>query len=260
MTELLRIDDVKVHFGGVKAVDGITSCVEQGALYGLVGPNGSGKSTLLGAVSRLTRLTSGALLFEGHEYQHESPAHSARMGIGRTFQTVRLLPSLTILENVMLGADCRSFGLSIFANWLAPWRTRSCELAAREAAERVIDRLELSGMEGRYPGMLPYGTQRRVEIARALASDPKILLLDEPTAGMNREERDDIGRLLQDLQRQGLTQILVEHDVQLITDVCSHIFVMNFGRLIAEGEPNRVVQLPAVQEAYLGKKADHVAT
>jgi ABC-type branched-subunit amino acid transport system ATPase component len=110
-------------------------------------------------------------------------------------------------------------------------------------------------MEGDYPAMLPYGTQRRVEIARALVSDPKVLLLDEPTAGMNREERDDIGRLLQELSQQGLTQVLVEHDVQMITDVCSHIFVMNFGKLIAEGEPYSVVQLPEVQEAYMGKSA-----
>jgi branched-chain amino acid transport system ATP-binding protein len=256
MTELLRVDDAKVHFGGVKAVDGVSFGLAGGALFGLVGPNGSGKSTLLGAISRLTNLTSGKLVLEGREYQHDPASRTSRMGLARTFQTVRLLPTLTILENVMLGATGRTFGPSILANWLMPWRTKRCEDTAREIAHDAIERLELSGMEGDYPAMLPYGTQRRVEIARALVSDPKVLLLDEPTAGMNREERDDIGRLLQDLTKQGLTQILVEHDVQMITDVCSHIFVMNFGKLIAEGEPYSVVQMPEVQEAYMGKSAD----
>jgi branched-chain amino acid transport system ATP-binding protein len=254
MTVLLGLEDLRVHFGGVKAVDGVTLSVEQGGLFGLVGPNGSGKSTILGAISRLTPLTSGKLVYDGHEYQGRSASAAARMGIGRTFQTVRLLPNLTILENVMLGPNASAFGQSIMKNWLLPWRTRHCEKLARDAAERAIDRLELGGTERLYPTALPYGTQRRVEIARALASDPRVLLLDEPTAGMNREERDEIGALLQLLAKQGLTQLLVEHDVPMITQVCSHIFVMNFGKLIAEGEPRGVVQLPEVQEAYLGKK------
>jgi branched-chain amino acid transport system ATP-binding protein len=260
MTELLRVEDAKVYFGGVKAVDGVSLSIEEGCLYGLVGPNGSGKSTMLGGISRLTRLTSGRLVFAGHEYQQDSASATARMGLGRTFQTVRLLPTLTVLENVMLGVNWRAFGGSILKNWLEPWRTRRCERSAREAAERAIVRLELSGMESLYPTALPYGTQRRVEIARALASEPRLLLLDEPTAGMNREERDDIGRLLQDLSTQGLTQILVEHDVPMITRVCAHIFVMSFGKLIAEGEPRSVVQLPEVQEAYLGKKVKDALT
>jgi branched-chain amino acid transport system ATP-binding protein len=254
VTVLLGLDDLRVHFGGVKAVDGVTLNVEKGGLFGLVGPNGSGKSTMLGAISRLTPLTSGKIVYDGNEYQRSAASAAARMGIGRTFQTVRLLPNLTILENVMLGANARAFGQSIVRNWLFPWRTSHCEKLAREAAEEAMDRLELSGTERLYPTALPYGTQRRVEIARALASDPQLLLLDEPTAGMNREERDEIAALLRVLASQGLTQLLVEHDVPMITQVCSHIFVMNFGKLIAEGEPRGVVQLPEVQEAYLGKK------
>jgi branched-chain amino acid transport system ATP-binding protein len=253
MTALLDVTDVKVHFGGVRAVDGVSLKLEAG-VYGLVGPNGSGKSTLLGALSRMTNLTSGELCFEGHHYQDRSVAHTARMGIGRTFQTVRLLPSLSVRENVMLGADARLYGQSVIASWIAPWRTRRCEQACREAADEAITRLDLNGLEDRPTGLLPYGTQRRVEIARALAAHPKLLLFDEPTAGMNREERDKIGQVMRQIHADGVTQVLVEHDMQMITDVCDHVFVMNFGKVIAEGTAETVVQNREVQEAYLGKR------
>jgi branched-chain amino acid transport system ATP-binding protein len=254
MAPFLEVDDLRVHFGGVKAVDGVSFKLEAGTLYGVVGPNGSGKSTLLAALSRLTEPTAGTMRIRGEDYHRVSASRTARMGIGRTFQTVRLLKGLSVLENVMLGADARCFGTSILPVWVAPWRTCRCEAKARGAAQEAIDRMKLSGLEDRNPTLLSYGTQRRVEIARALAAQPELLLLDEPTAGMNRQERDEIGETLQDLRDHGLTQILVEHDLQMITDVCQHIWVMNFGRVIAEGEPGDVVQLPEVQEAYLGKK------
>jgi branched-chain amino acid transport system ATP-binding protein len=252
---VLGVADARVHFGGVKAVDGIDLELEEGVLYGIVGPNGSGKSTLLAAISGLVRLTSGSLTFEGHEYHRDPVARIARRGLARTFQTVRLLPALSVLENVMLGADNRIAGRSITLNWLAPWRTLRCEREARRAALGVIERLGLQDFRKRYPSTLSYGVQRRVEIARALASEPKLLMLDEPTAGMSHAERADIAELLCELRDHGLTQVLVEHDLQMITDVCSEIAVMNFGRKIASGEPTTVVRLPAVQEAYLGEKA-----
>jgi ABC-type branched-subunit amino acid transport system ATPase component len=257
---LLEVADVNVHFGGVRAVDGIDFDLETGCLYGLVGPNGSGKSTLLGALSRMTNLTSGRLVFAGEEYQTYSPAKTARMGIGRTFQAVRLIPGLSVLENVMLGGDARTAGVGIFANWLLPWRTRNCERSCREGAMEAIERLELTGLEKRTAGMLPYGTQRRVEIARALAAKPDLLLFDEPTAGMNREERDEVGEVMRSLRGQGLTQVLVEHDMQMITEVCDYVFVMNFGKVIAQGDPEAVVADPLVQEAYLGKRGSKNAT
>lgn len=256
MSALLQVIDAKVHFGGVRAVDGIDIELNAGVLYGLVGPNGSGKSTLLGALSRMTKLTDGSLAFYGEEYQSYSAPKTARMGIGRTFQAVRLLPDLTVLENVMLGGDARAYGCGIFANWLVPWRGRVCEKQCRETALLAIEKLELAGMEKRKAGTLPYGSQRRVEIARALASQPTLLLFDEPTAGMNREERDEIGQVMRDLQSEGLTQILVEHDMQMITEVCDYVYVMNFGKIIAEGEPAVVVSNPLVQEAYLGKRGE----
>ena len=260
MNALLQVEDAHVHFGGVRAVDGISLELQCGTLYGLVGPNGSGKSTLLAAISGLTRLTRGSLRFEGRQYQRDPVAVIARRGLGRTFQTVRLLPSLTVLENVVLGADARIYGQSIARNWLLFPRNRGCERRAREAAQEVIERLGLGPVQRLYPTALSYGTQRRVEIARALASDPKLLLLDEPTAGMNHSEREDIAQLLRELRDGGLTQLLVEHDLQMITDNCAHIYVMNFGRLIAEGDPRTVVQEAVVQEAYLGKKAEHAAS
>jgi len=259
MTALLDVSEVKVHFGGVRAVDGVSLKLVEG-VYGLVGPNGSGKSTLLGALSRMTNLTSGSLCFEGHNYHGDSPAHTARMGIGRTFQTVRLLPALSVLENVMLGADARLYGQSVTASWVMPWRTRRWEKACRDAAEETIARLELNGLEQSPTGLLPYGTQRRVEIARALAAHPKLLLFDEPTAGMNREERDKIGQVMRQMHADGVTQVLVEHDMQMITDVCDHVFVMNFGKVIAEGTAATVVQNREVQEAYLGKRGKEHAT
>ena len=254
---LLKVSDARVYFGGVRAVDGVSMELKSGVLYGLVGPNGSGKSTMLGAISGLLRLTSGTLEFDGREYQGDPVSAIARRGIGRTFQTVRLLPSLTVLENVMLGADSRCFGESILLNWLVPWRNRARERMVREIARGITARLGLEAIERSYPTALSYGTQRRVEIARALASDPKLLLLDEPTAGMSNEEREAIAALLIELRDSGMTQLLVEHDLQMITDNCSHMFVMNFGRLIASGRPDDVVALPDVQAAYLGTRKDH---
>jgi ABC-type branched-subunit amino acid transport system ATPase component len=254
MSPLLQVTGLAVHFGGTKAVDGVDLKIATGRLYGLIGPNGSGKSTLLGAVSRLTRISAGTVTFDGTDYTRHTPEAAARMGVRRTFQTVRLLPNLTVAENVRLGADARLAGRSIARNWLDVRRTAAVERRARAAADEAVERLRLTHLAGAVPAALSYGTQRRVEIARALAAQPRILMLDEPTAGMTRSERDDIGALLRDLADEGLTQILVEHDVPLITRVCDHLFVMNAGRLIASGDsPRAVVARPEVQEAYLGR-------
>ena len=256
MTTLLEVRDVKVHFGGVRAVDGVSMDLAEGKLFGLVGPNGSGKSTLLAALSRMTDLSSGSLRFAGHGYERQSAQWVSRMGLGRTFQTVRLLPSLSVLENVMVGADARLYGQRIISNWVMPWRTGRCEKACRRAAMTAVERLELVELMDQPAGALSYGTQRRVEIARILAASPKLVMYDEPTAGMSYEERDAIGKIMQQLQAEGITQILVEHDMQMISDVCEHVFVMNFGVVIAEGDAQTVVRNRDVQEAYLGRRGD----
>ena len=255
MNALLEVEHISVHFGGVRAVDDVTVTVEPGLLYGLVGPNGSGKSTLLGVLSRLTRPTRGRIVFDGHDYTRTSASATNRLGIARTFQTVRLLPTLSVLENVMVGADVKYFGTAVIPSWLMPWRSARAEKLVRAAAEEALVRLGLTTVAHRVPTLLSYGTQRRVEIARALVSQPRLLLLDEPTAGMAIDERHEIGDILLRLRADGLTQILVDHDVDLMVDVSDHLFVMNFGRLIAEGQPLDVVRNAAVQEAYLGRRS-----
>lgn len=239
---LLEIDDLAIHFGGVHAVDGVSLSLEEGGIYGILGPNGSGKSTLLGAVSRLTRMTRGTLRFRGRPY-HARPAHQvARLGIARTFQTARLLEERTVRDNVLLGLTAAG---------------RAERRRAAAAVDEVLDRIGIEAIARARPGQLSYGMQRRVEIARAIVGKPQLLLLDEPTAGMNGAERDEVSDLMRSLRDEGLTQFIVEHDVQMMVDVCDHLFAMNFGKLIASGKPDDVVRDPAVRESYLGRQASH---
>jgi len=246
-TPVFEARDVKVHFGGVKAVDGVSLQLMPGLIYGIIGPNGSGKSTLIGAMTRLTKLTSGELLFDGEPYQNAPASAIARKRVARTFQTVRLLPDLDVRANVRLGADGRKDERPGLV-------ARILGTGSSPATEEAIKRADLTGFESFYPSELSYGTQRRVEIARAIATDPRLLLLDEPTAGMNQTERAEISALLKQLRSEGLCQLLVEHDVQMMIDTCDHVFAMNFGKLIAQGRPEDVVRDPQVQEAYLGRK------
>lgn len=254
MSALLTTTALTVRFGGVVAVNDVSLAVETNRLFGLIGPNGSGKSTLLGAISRLTQTTAGTMTFRDRNYTALPAFEVARMGIARTFQTVRLLPSLSVIDNVMLGADFGHFGPGIFRPWFLPRWSAARERAARAAAETALARLGIEKYRDIKPNVLPYGIQRRVEIARALAGEPQLLLFDEPTAGMTRQEREEIGVLLRRLCEEGLTQILVDHDVDLVVNVCDHIYVMNSGRILAHGEPAQVVQRADVQEAYLGKR------
>jgi ABC-type branched-subunit amino acid transport system ATPase component len=236
---------VAVHFGGVKAVDGVTMALAGDQISGIIGPNGSGKSTLLAAITRLVPLTRGSIEFDGRELGSVSASRVAVAGISRTFQTVRLLPGLTVRENVDLGVD------------LARGRRSGVSRAEANARTRdAIERVGLGGYERLRPGELSYGTQRRVEIARSIAMNPRLLLLDEPTAGMNGHERADISELLRRLRAEGLPQLLIEHDVQMMVDTCDYIYAMTSGHVIAQGRPHDVVRDPEVQRAYLGKAVD----
>ena len=239
-TALLAVEDVAVHFGGVKAVDGISLEMHQGDIYGVLGPNGSGKSTLLGAMTRLTPLTRGRFLLDGVDYTKVPARKVHRMGISRTFQTVRLLDDRSVRDNILLGQDT------------LPKQTRK---AAAMQVDEVMERVGVREVAQLRPDELSYGMQRRVEFARAIIGRPRLLLLDEPTAGMNTAERKEIGKLMRQLCDEGITQFIVEHDVEMMVDTCDYLFAMNVGKLIAEGDPHDVVRHPAVQEAYLGKGA-----
>ncbi|MGB3698319.1 MAG: ABC transporter ATP-binding protein [Gordonia sp. (in: high G+C Gram-positive bacteria)] len=240
-TPLLELTDVAVHFGGVKAVDGVSITLDEGLIYGIMGSNGSGKSTLLGAVTRLNPLTRGRLEFDGVDFTRVRPHQVAHLGVARTFQTVRLIDDRTVADNVRLGLDTVPRG-----------RRRELE----STVDEVMERVGITGVRRMRPSELSYGMQRRVEIARAIVGRPRLLLLDEPTAGMNTGERDEISELMRALQREGLTQLLVEHDVQMMVDVCDYLFGMNQGELIAEGDPDSVVADEAVRESYLGKRVN----
>ena len=233
---MLTLDDIKVHFGGVKAVDGISFDLEPGKLYGIVGPNGSGKTTLINAVSRFVHLSAGDITLDGTRLSAMKPFQVARHGVARTFQAIRLLPTLTVRENVLMAVDRKP--------------------EAKKATDAALARLNLTRIADEYPDNLPYGTRRRIEIARAIAPDPKLLMLDEPIAGMNREERAEIAEVMKSLRDDGLTQLLIEHDLRIVLNTCDHIFVMNFGKKVAEGPPHATAALPVVQEAYLGRKHD----
>lgn len=253
MSDLLGVEEVKVWFGGVKAVDGISLTLEAGKIYGIVGPNGSGKTTLINAISGLQRVTAGSIRFDGQETTSAPSYAVGRAGMARTFQLIKLLPTLTVRENVLLGGDWSRRDNAASRPWLRSRRDRGGSRAGTEtAADAALERLGISGLASVAPDELPYGTQRRVEIARALASDPKLLLLDEPIAGMSRSERDEIASVMRRLGDDGLTQLVIEHDLRTLVSICDHLFVMNFGRLIAEGPPRETAARPEVQEAYLG--------
>ena len=240
---LLELEGVKVWFGGVHAVDGVDMRIEEGRLYGIIGPNGSGKTTLINAISRLTHVTEGRITFRQEDVTRTAPHEVARAGLARTFQSIRLLERLTVRENVLLGRDRLGH----------EGRGRVEKAAAEAAADAAIDRLQLQAVARQYPASLSYGTQRRVEIARAVASNPALLMLDEPIAGMNRSERDEIADVLTGLREDGLTQILIEHDLRMVLRTCDYVYVLNLGRNLADGTPAETVSLPAVQEAYLGR-------
>jgi branched-chain amino acid transport system ATP-binding protein len=249
---LLRVQDVAVRFGGIVALDGVSFDVAPGRIVGLIGPNGAGKTTLFNCVSRLYECDRGEIAFGGASLL-KVPRHGvAALGIGRTFQNLALFRTMSVLDNVMVGRHCRSRG-GFFANALRlPYAMRS-ERAAAEKAYELLALLGLEACAGTRVSELPFGMQKRVELARALAAEPKLLLLDEPASGLNHEEVSALGELIRDIRsRLHLTLLLVEHHMNLVMSISDRVVALNFGRRIAEGTPDEVRSHPEVVQAYLG--------
>ena len=252
---LLRVREVGVRFGGIVALDGVSFDVAGGQIVGLIGPNGAGKTTLFNCVSRLYPCERGEIFFGG-EALSALPRHRvAALGIGRTFQNLALFRTQSVLENVMVGRHCRT-RTGFLRNALRTPSVRAEEAATEEKARELIRLLELEAVAHVSVAELPFGTQKRVELARALASEPKLLLLDEPASGLNHEEVTGLGALIRTIRdRLRLTVLLVEHHMSLVMGISDRVVALNFGRKIAEGSPAEVRVHPELVKAYLGAAA-----
>lgn len=252
----LRIVDLCLRFGGIEALRNVSFSVAPGSITALIGPNGAGKTSLFNCISGLYKPFSGDVLFEGSSVALVLPPDRAKLGLARSFQNIALFRGMTVLENIKLGRHAHMKSTLLDGLIYRGRAKREEEALTAEIDERIIDILRIRHVRDEPVANLPYGLQKRVEIARAMAMQPKILLLDEPVAGMSREEREDIARLILDIrQKWSVTVLMVEHDMGLVMDISDHIVVLSFGRVIAEGRPEEIQQNPAVITAYLGSNA-----
>ncbi len=250
----LRIAGVAKHFGGVMAVDEVSLEVRQGEILSIIGPNGAGKTSLLNMVSGFYRPDRGRIEFEGEDITRLSPSRIAERGIARTFQNIALFSGMTVLDNLMLGRHVR-MKAGVLASFVYWGFAQKEEIAHRENVEDLIEFLKLEDLRKFPCGALSYGLRKRVELGRALALEPKLLLLDEPMGGMNQEEKEDMARYVLDVNEEhGTTIILIEHDMGVVMDISGRVVVLDRGRAIASGEPKEVQANPAVIDAYLGVK------
>ena len=251
------IDNLSISFGGLQALEGISFSVQQGDIFAIIGPNGAGKTTLFNCINGIYAPGAGDIRFKKSSLKGKKPDHIARLGIARTFQNIELFSNMNTMENIMLGRHI--FLRSGLMRGALMWGRRSFagreEIAHRRKVEEIIDFLDLQAVRNKLVGSLPYGTQKLIELGRALALEPELLLLDEPCAGMNAEEKQDMFFWVKDIQDElGVTILLIEHDMKMVMDISDRILAINFGRPITEGTPEAVQQHPDVLKAYLGEE------
>ena len=247
-----RAENLSLHFGGLKAVDAVSFAVEKGEILSIIGPNGAGKSSIFNLVSRIYPPTSGRIFFEDQDITQQPAYDIARLGIARTFQNIELFENATVLSNLLVGRH-RHSTTQLWQELLFLPPVRASEKMHRRRVEQVIEFLDLEPYRDKLISGLPYGVRKVIELARALCSEPKLILLDEPSSGLNPDETDDMAFWIEDIQKElGITVLMVEHDMNLVSRVSDRVLALNEGRVIAEGTPEQVQSHPAVIEAYLG--------
>jgi len=251
----LAVENVTLRFGGLVVLDDVSLLVERGELFALIGPNGAGKTSVFNCISGLYRPAAGRIRFQGHDVVGMKPHDIARLGVARTFQHGELFPHLTVVENLLVGRHAR-FRTNLVAEALFSRRVRDQEVEHRRVVEEILDFVELGRHRHTTVASLPFGMQKLVGFARALALEPKLLLLDEPSAGLNRDEREDLARFVLRIKHElGIPMIWIEHDMQMVADLADRIFVLDYGKPLAQGTPDQVLNDPRVIAAYLGQAA-----